>query len=339
MRTIVIFMSMLAISSFGDPNPKWEETPDIQQLKADVEAKKATLEEARRTGTIQEKMDASAAYNNARLRLERLIDQSQSQFYSQLAAKQNQSKKEAEKAKRLATTRVSPSKREALLPLYIESRDWINDHELIKGYLPSKNIPVVSDAASLDLIRWKSKDYIEKPVEVCVIISIGDRYYGTYGFDGDTHCREHYYPFRLTDVDKTGRINNDATTYAYVLQSYGEDLLLLANKDSAIRLRVLIAERESSINQDSRLLEIVDWQFRSKDNKWGPWFSEVETVGIPYLRKIRQIKAGHHAKMISLKADPIDVKRIKMEEESYKAEMNELLREFEQYKKDRGIGQ
>lgn len=60
----------LLVKAKADAKRRWEESPECKQLTEDLSIKRVARDTAKATGSLQEKLDAAKAYNDARLALE-----------------------------------------------------------------------------------------------------------------------------------------------------------------------------------------------------------------------------------------------------------------------------
>lgn len=211
-------------------------------------------------------------------------------------AKQEEVQRE-EEMRRIAAAQLQAEARktaaqERLLkvPDYLRSRDRMNTAEMA----PVETVPLQGNEVPLQLFKQRYKDYVENPAVVCVSIVSTDRYEGTYRNAKDSH-----YAFMIYSVDMKAQLGQ--SEYAYLLRALGDDLLNHAVRNEirgaraarVVRLRIVVDKGAGHVVAEA-LPEITDWQFLNDDaHSWGPWYSEVDPVGIDLVRKAHQLDHDH----------------------------------------------
>jgi len=247
---------------------------------SDVAAKLAALEEARKAGTPQERLDASRDYNAARAELEKQRaafvagDPAVKQLESEASKIRDLVRKAKEDAdeednQRAAERAISEkAKREAKTLMYKQSLDVAGRHSDPSG------IKAVGDETPLSAINARATNFIDKAFVLYGGAGISDYYNWQWRDAKETHFS---IAFREVNDGRAG-----ATASLFLLRGPGEDFadaLIEASKRSAhrrVRLKATIPGNRYDPDSGQIMAEILDWQFLMPDGTWGPWASEVK---------------------------------------------------------------
>lgn len=254
-------------------------------LADDVAAKLAALEDARKNGAVQERLDASSAYNTARA----AFDNAKAKF-----AANDPTAKSAEAALASATAAFEKAHRAVMeadaaalgQKRAAEAAEQAKKTDLYKKSLdaaahPEKAPPTarVGDETSLSAMQAKEVELLDK---TCVLYgAVGVSNYYNFGW---SLAKSAYYSLDFVEVDGRGGVGVSAQ--GYLPRGAGDDLadaLIESSKRNArsrrrIRLKVVMP-KERYERFGGIMFEIIDWQLLMPDEKtWGPWASEVKEI-------------------------------------------------------------
>jgi len=257
---------------------RFQATQVFAELHQQISQREQALHLARQKAQPQQRLDASSAYNQARLKLDQqrrqfmqedqtLIQAQQTLWQAQQQTQAALAQLQAERALAAAAEQIRQ------LRLYAACVQAEDDQ------LELKQIPLAGDETPIAAVVADPWKYIGRVFIVCGAVEVCDWFDGTYQDAKPTHLA-----FSFQQLDRAGSPGNRALLY--VRRGVGDELaaacaratLLRSGATRIIRARVTIPQQRASLAQvRGDVLEVLDWQYLVPGGgQWSLWASQVQ---------------------------------------------------------------
>ncbi|WP_428937734.1 hypothetical protein [Fontivita pretiosa] len=257
---------------------RFQATQEFAELHQHIEQLEHALHLARQKAQPQQRLDASSAYNQARLKLDQrrrqfmqvdpaLVQAQQTLWQAQQQTQAALAQVQAERALAAAAERIRQ------LQLYAACVQADDDQ------LELKQIPLLGDETPIAAVVADPWKYVGRVFIVCGAVEVSDWFDGTYQDAKPTHLA-----FSFQQLDRAASPGNRALLY--VRRGVGDELaaacaratLLRSGATRVIRARVTIPPQRASLaHARGDMLEVLDWQYLAPGGgQWSLWASQVQ---------------------------------------------------------------
>jgi len=257
---------------------RFQTTQEFAELHRQIMQREQVLHLARQKAQPQQRLDASSAYNQARLKLDQQRRQFMQEDQTLLQAQQALWQAQQQTQTALAQVQVeralaAAAERIRQLQLYAACVQAEDDQ------LELKKIPLLGDETPIAAVVADPWKYVGQVFVVCGSIEVCDWFDGTYQDAKPTHLA-----LSFQQLDRAGSPGNRALLY--VRRGVGDELaaacaratLLRSGATRVIRARVTIPPNRASLSQArGDMLEVLDWQYLAPGgSQWSLWASQVQ---------------------------------------------------------------